>query len=408
VLINLCGNAVKFTPRGKIALRIDTAGPAMGPAAAGRVGLRFSVSDTGIGMTSDQISRLFQPFSQADTSTTRRFGGTGLGLAISRQLVQLMGGAIEIQSTPGEGSDFHFRLDFDVAAGDIPASTPSTPEVIPPSLAQLKGLRVLLAEDNALNQQVAQELLAVHQVITSVASSGQEALNLLRIQSFDAVLMDVQMPGMDGYETTRRIRAKPAYAQLPIIAMTAHAMPKDRELCLAAGMNAFITKPIEPDELFRVLAQSTTSQVGASIAPASSGGWSGLKPTSNASRPVLTLPGHLPGISIAQGLQHTAGLPDIYLRLLRVFLQSRRDTWPQLNATLARSDWAAAASIVHALKADAGTIGALKLAASVLALETIITARDSSSVNAQLAAVQQDLSEVLAGLEEFHKEPAPI
>jgi CheY-like chemotaxis protein len=244
---------------------------------------------------------------------------------------------------------------------------------------------------------VAQELLAVHQVITSVASSGQEALNLLGVQSFDAVLMDVQMPGMDGCETTRRIRAKPAYAQLPIIAMTAHAMPRYRELCLAAGMNAFITKPIEPDELYSVLAQTI----------ASSDSWSGLKAAPDTSHPVLTLPSHLPGITIALGLQYTAGLPDIYLRILRIFLQSRRDTGPQLKAMLACSNWVAAANIVHTMKADAGTIGALKLTASVVALETIITARDSSSVNAQLTVVEQDLSEVLAGLEEFCNGQAP-
>ncbi|ODU08900.1 MAG: hypothetical protein ABS84_10480 [Rubrivivax sp. SCN 71-131] len=243
VLMNLGGNALKFTERGSVAIEITAAAPQT---------LRFTVRDTGIGIDPALLPRLFRPFDQLDASMTRRYGGTGLGLAISAELVRLMGGRIEVTSTPGQGSVFWFDLPLpEVGAQSVaaPARTPSG------AAARLNGRRILLAEDNELNQLVAREILQGDAgAVVTVVDNGQAALEALARESFDLVLMDVQMPVMDGFEATARIRQDPRHAQLPIVAMTAHAQPSDRERSLLAGMNAHVTKPFDPEALFCTLA----------------------------------------------------------------------------------------------------------------------------------------------------------
>jgi CheY-like chemotaxis protein len=254
VLVNLCNNAVKFTRAGEIAVHIDRVN---GDDQA--VTLRFSVRDSGIGMTDEEAARLFRPFAQADTSTSRQYGGTGLGLAISKQLVTLMQGDIGVSSAPGRGSEFHFTASFGVPQHE--AATAPVPRAAglgddAQVMATLRGRRVLLVEDNDVNQLVARELLGeVAGMLVDVASNGPQALEAVRAGTYDAVLMDVQMPQMDGYETTRRLRSEPAHAALPVIAMTAHATVQDREQCRLAGMNDYLTKPVEPRTLFAVLAR---------------------------------------------------------------------------------------------------------------------------------------------------------
>jgi PAS domain S-box-containing protein len=258
VLMNLCHNAIKFTPRGEVVLAVRE---------LERTGttsrLQFEVRDTGIGMSDEEQRRLFQPFSQADISTSRRYGGTGLGLAISQQLVQLMGGELCLESAAGAGSRFHFALEFPLPAvpsGPVPRTASVAParSPAPPSWQDahpvLEGARVLLVEDNPINQELAVELLSRAGVVVSVASDGREALALLQHEQFDAVLMDCQMPVMDGYATTQALRRQPPLKNLPVIAMTADAMVGQREAALAAGMNDHITKPIRVNDMLATLA----------------------------------------------------------------------------------------------------------------------------------------------------------
>ncbi|MCR5885839.1 ATP-binding protein [Rhizobacter sp. J219] len=252
-LVNLCGNAVKFTAAGQVRLTVER----NGVAPDGRCELRFTVRDTGRGMTPEQVAALFTPFTQGDASVNREYGGTGLGLAISRQLVELMGGQIGVQSAPGAGSEFHFNLAFVVGRAGVEPNTAAAPHIHKSegNMAVLQGARLLLVEDNELNRIVACDLLTnVAGAVVEIATNGREAIDTLeRSLAFDAVLMDVQMPGMDGYEATRLIRQDARWRELPIIAMTAHATPSDQEKCLRAGMNGFITKPFEPVELFSLL-----------------------------------------------------------------------------------------------------------------------------------------------------------
>ena len=259
VLLNLVSNAVKFTEQGEVRVTVE-----MVHASPLRSRLRFTVIDTGPGMDDLQISRLFSAFQQADSSTTRRYGGTGLGLTISKQLVALMGGDLTMRSTKGRGSSFRFTVELDVAeVGDaltdtVPSeqilrSYSSAPVSVAASLASLSGARVLVVDDNAINLEIAAELLKAVGVQVTVATSGAAALEWLAAHEADAVLMDVQMPQMDGYTATAHIRNMPQWRALPVIAMTANAMSGDREKCLAAGMNDHIPKPINPEELRQTL-----------------------------------------------------------------------------------------------------------------------------------------------------------
>jgi two-component system, sensor histidine kinase and response regulator len=244
ILLNLASNAVKFTHRGTVSLRAR---------AAGHGGLRCEVEDTGIGMDRATQGRIFDAFEQADATTTRHYGGTGLGLTISRHLVRLMGGELRLESTLGAGTVFWFEL---AEVRPIEQLADPASQTVPASLERLQGAQVLLVEDNELNRLVGEEMLRRLGAVPLLAASGAEALSVLRTHAVDAVLMDIQMPGMDGLETTQRIRALPgAAARVPVIAMTANAMAGDRERSLDAGMNDHVTKPIDRAALGAVLAQ---------------------------------------------------------------------------------------------------------------------------------------------------------
>jgi len=249
ILINLIGNAVKFTRAGRVDVEVESE-----TAGIDQVRLNFRVRDTGVGMPPEVVANLFSPFYQGDATTTRQFGGTGLGLSICKRLVELMGGEIGVESTPGQGSLFQFSLPFTVVR--------AAPEPVEVASSELRpGLRVLLVEDNLVNQKVAGVLLKKMGCQVGLAAHGEEALSSLRAESFDVILMDCQMPVMDGFEATRRIRAGDAGASaavLPIIAMTANAMQGDREVCLEAGMNDYLAKPVARAELAAMLVRWTS------------------------------------------------------------------------------------------------------------------------------------------------------
>jgi PAS domain S-box-containing protein len=250
VLVNLLANAVKFTEAGAVQLRVARA-PVGRDEAAGD-DLLFTVKDAGIGMTAEQVQRLFLPFEQADSSATRRFGGSGLGLAISHNLAQLMGGGISVESAPGRGSSFTLRLPLPPVevAGPGPAASPLAALPGPAPGGRLAGLHVLAAEDVEVNRMVLETMLEHEGARVSFAENGQQVLDRLQGQpagTFDVILMDVQMPVMDGYEATRRVRD--LAPDLPVIGLTAHALADERARCLAVGMSAHVGKPIDLETL---------------------------------------------------------------------------------------------------------------------------------------------------------------
>jgi signal transduction histidine kinase/ActR/RegA family two-component response regulator len=262
ILINLGTNAIKFTAAGTVTLRIEELSRDVGS-----VTLRFSVTDTGIGITEKELERIFEPFSQADSSISRRFGGTGLGLAISRHLVGRMGGRLEVRSVPGSGSEFHFdsrwllqtQASHTLAAPQI-QETPglaiaeaAASAALPATVTPLSGRHLLVVDDNDINRDLAFELLSALGARVTVAEHGAEALLALDREPFDAVLMDCHMPFMDGYEAARAIRAQSQWKDLPIIAMTASDMVGDREDAIAAGMNDQIIKPVAVEALLDIL-----------------------------------------------------------------------------------------------------------------------------------------------------------
>jgi two-component system, sensor histidine kinase len=243
VLLNLTGNAIKFTSRGRIEV-----GVALVRREAATATIRFTIQDTGIGIDAATKGKLFRVFSQGDSSTTRRFGGTGLGLAISQRLIQRMGGEITVESTPGAGSTFSFELTLPVGETPKRAAAASTR----PASPSLTG-RVLVAEDDRVNQRVIEMLLQDAGLQSTIVPDGATAVEFASLKPWDLILMDCQMPGIDGFEATRRIRERLAGQRLPIIALTANAMAGDRERCLAAGMDDFVAKPIRQEELHAAL-----------------------------------------------------------------------------------------------------------------------------------------------------------
>jgi PAS domain S-box-containing protein len=325
VLINYANNAVKFTEHGEIHLHVSVLGPADGA----ELQLRFEVRDTGIGMTAEQTALLFQTFQQADSSTTRKYGGTGLGLAISRQLANLMGGTVGVESTPGVGSSFWFtaRLGRGVerTAGDVASASGSA---MPPSISSIVGRRVLLVEDNELNQEVAAGLLEEAGLQVDFAGNGAIALEMVQKTAYDIVLMDMQMPVMDGLAATREIRKLPALRALPIVAMTANAMADDRERCIEAGMDDHVAKPIDFDDLVVKLKKWTLNQTVVTA--------TNVVPSAPEALPVQRAFDGIDGLDADMGLDLVRGRESLYASILAKFV-SGQATAPARLAALVQS-----------------------------------------------------------------------
>jgi PAS domain S-box-containing protein len=530
ILLNLSGNAVKFTKEGEVVVSVRAV-----EVQDDRAVLEFSVQDTGIGMTPEQAAKLFQPFTQADTSTTRKFGGTGLGLSISKRLVELMGGRIWVESEPGRGSTFRFTaafgragrprarpatlvgdlrglrvlvvddsetsrqilseslhtMTFDVglaasgeealveldraadsgrpydlilmdykmpgmdgieagrrikrAAGKSRTPTlvmvtaygreevmtqaqgagfdgflikpvnqsvlfntimevfgrsghgsggPLTgPAISGDALAAIRGARLLVAEDHEVNQQVAREILESAGCIVDLANNGQEAVEKARAGSYDAVLLDIQMPVMDGLQAARELRAEGRYRDLPVIAMTAHAMAGDREQSLEAGMNDHVTKPIDPDALFAVLLKwvRVHERTAAPTVP---------PPRAEAPRPLPdSFAGtDMPGIDRAAGLRRVVGNAALYDKLLLDFHRDFATSSDQVRVAIGDGRLAEAERLVHTLKGVAGNIGAVELQRAAQELDSALRTGDLAKAQPPLADVERELARVISGL----------
>ncbi|MEO5363131.1 MAG: response regulator [Magnetococcus sp. DMHC-8] len=529
ILINLTNNAVKFTERGHIVVGVERLG-----GQAERVELHFSIEDSGIGLTKEQQGKLFNPFSQADASTTRKYGGTGLGLSICKRLAEMMGGTIGVESEPGQGSRFYFtawlgvqpatgeesvRLDDDLRGmkvlvvddnararqifGDMVASfgcrcqladsgssalavldgalndpqaepcqlaiitwkmakmsglevarrikedprlshppriilvTPyNRQEVIPPSerflldgflpkpvnpsqllatiltvfgkrkpagrknrkqdpiqdtdaLQDILGAKVLLADDNKINQQVAAALLEGHGLVVTVVDNGREVVEAFGRETFDIILMDIQMPEMDGFQATRAIRQHPAGGTVPIIALTAHAMVGDREKSLKAGMSDHITKPIDPDKLFKTLVRWIPP--GRRSAPVPDD-----HPVT--ARPQEAGPDTLPGIDLATGLRQVGGNRDLFDRLLREFYQDYRDCAATIRTALAQGGREDVLRLIHTLKGIAGSLGAHDLHHLSRDLESAIKAEREEEYAGLQDRFEQAVTHVFQGI----------
>ncbi len=355
-LLNYAGNAIKFTEHGGVVLRarlLDAEGE--------HVRVRFEVSDTGIGIDPATQRRLFTAFEQADASTTRRHGGTGLGLAITRRLAALMGGESGVDSEPGRGSTFWFSVRLH-RVGQPEAANDATATMALPDAA-LQGT-VLLVEDSALNREVALDMLNEIGVRVETAENGRIALERVRTQRFDLVLMDVQMPEMDGIEATAAIRALPDRQSLPIIAMTANAFDEDRNACLQAGMNDFIAKPVDPEALIGTLRRWLPA---GSVAPPPVA--APVSDSSAETAALLARLGRVPGVDVAQGVAAMRGRAERYADLMQRFVAAHRDDGHLLTDMLTRGVNDEARRVAHTLKGLAATLGASALAESARAVE---------------------------------------
>ena len=377
VLVNLVNNAIKFTQLGQVNVGIQLRSAA-DPSENLPIELRFSISDTGIGMTPAQMERLFSAFTQADSSTSRKFGGTGLGLSISSQLVTLLGGEITVSSRFGEGSTFEFTLPFSPCTQ---ASLMQMGRSISSTKNRYADTMILLVEDNEINQQIAVELLETVGVQVDVASGGQEALDKLQAShanTYDMILMDLEMPGMDGHQATLRLRQVEAYNHIPVVAMTAHAMADVRQRCMDEGMQDFLPKPVQPNELFNMLARWLEHKA-LTLNADDIRQEHGSIPLGSADQTVDF--SRFKHIDSHQGLSLMMGKKDLYLRVLLNFRDGQMNTANQIFVAIEHEAIEQAQMLVHTLKGLAGSIGAIQVQAEAAQLELALhlIGQDASS-----------------------------
>jgi signal transduction histidine kinase/CheY-like chemotaxis protein len=379
ILVNYVSNAIKFTELGSVTLRVKLETPLLD-----RVRIRFEVIDTGVGILPENQLSIFEAFVQAETSTTRKHGGTGLGLTICRKLANMMQGDTGVISQPGQGSNFWFTAELKRGGGNIEATYRTKAPKI------RKGARILLVEDNLINQYVASQLLRKKGLLVEIANHGAEAILQLQSAPYDLILMDMQMPVMDGLEATRQIRQLDLGREIPIVAMTANAFNEDRRLCQEVGMNDFIAKPVAPERLYATLARWLPEQ-GEDISSA--------YPSSDAIQP------HKPEqlrefrrtahIDTGEGLKYFGGQVEDYQEMLAMFLDKYEDEAKTLQTLLDANDMVSLERQAHSLKGIAGMLGMQTLGQLSLGLEQAV--REGMHA-CKLCAQIRDLEEMLKAI----------
>jgi signal transduction histidine kinase/CheY-like chemotaxis protein/HPt (histidine-containing phosphotransfer) domain-containing protein len=418
ILTNLLSNAIKFTEQGEVVLTVTTTSETdtPKPTKVTPLTIHFAVHDTGIGIPAERIDRLFHAFSQADASTARRYGGTGLGLVISKRLSELMGGAMWVESVAGVGSTFHFTIQAlaALAPANLPAMLSHLPQKMPaPSpfdrdLGRRLPLHILLVDDNSTNQQLALRLLARLGYRADVAGSGPEALQALRRQRYDVVLMDVQMPGLDGLETTCRIRQEwPSAAQPYIIAMTADAMTDMQRECFAAGMDGYVSKPIRVQALVERLRQAAEARPLPMTDFATNAEMLALdhsKAITPPSDPCAAPPSVVAAVeAIEPGalarLQALIGGQPLYLQeLIDTFLADAPQLLADLRDGAATGDVQRVRIAAHTLKSNAADFGATRLRDFNKALEGLTQAGDLTQAPPLIRAIEEEFARVQSAL----------
>jgi len=404
ILVNLLSNAVKFTARGSVVLRCDVLAQA-----DNEWTIRFAVRDTGVGISAEAQARLFSPFEQADGSTTRRFGGTGLGLSIARELAQLMGGTVGVESELARGSVFWFTAKLH-AAGAQEQSAPTPHEAVVASRSVEQTLkdrhgdaRVLIADDNRINQELATELLRLVDLQVEVADNGRIAVDMARRGAYDLILMDMQMPEMDGLEATRLIRTVPELDSTPIVAMTASAFGADRDACLAAGMNDHIGKPVNPatlyEKMLRWLDESRKAPRPAPVdAPAP-------PPPPVAPQPTDALE-HIAALDLARGMSLFAGQRALYMQALGYFVDLYDDGLAAVDKYIAGAPGAtreAAGREIHSMGGAAAALGAVELENAARHIDKLVRGDrakpvDDAELRPELELLRDDLAGLVARL----------
>jgi PAS domain S-box-containing protein len=378
ILVNLGGNAIKFTEQGRVTITITVAGRQ-----PGGVVLKFAVSDTGIGISPEALPRLFNAFVQADASTTRIFGGSGLGLVICKRLTELMGGRIDVESTLGRGSQFEFTIPCGIAGEQALAGRGSGGDE-GDEWMRLTDLRILVVDDNFINREVAQRVLQRDGALVTLAEGGQDSVDIVAgsADAFDMIVMDLQMPGMDGYEATRRIRGTRLGRHVPIIAFTAGVMKGEREKALAAGMVDFIIKPADTDKMIATICHHT--------------GRSALAAACRAPYPMAANSSFTPiaGIDCRKAYLRLDGDHALFTKLLRRLVEQTDLVAAALSDNLSVTDPDQAARLLHGLRGAAGNVAATRLAELAAALEGAIRGGTSGDAPPVLAAFLRHTEEI--------------
>ncbi len=391
VLTNLIANAIKFTKNGEVAIRVITS-----KVGSHHVTLLISVQDTGIGITPEVRSQLFKPFSQADGSTTRKYGGTGLGLAISNELVSRMGGVLDCESKPGKGSKFFFTIPLEVVS-ETEKMTP-LPEFVTSSIGidedgiQLAQIHALVAEDNETNQEVVFAMLQKIDCEVTLVSNGQEAVDILTEKSFDLIFMDCQMPVMDGYQATAEIRRREKKEGLNnhihIIALTANVVEGDREKCLSAGMDDYLGKPFKQDDIVGVLSRWSHGSV------------SEVQRDESASKKEINSSAVDQRVLSALRELQMPGKPDILKRIISAYLSSSEPLIAELRKALVVNNLEVLQKSAHSLKSSSANVGAIELSGICKKLE--MDCRSNSLEDGQdlVAAIESEFLQVKRALNE--------